>query len=163
MRNARFVLALVAVAVVTLIASAQPSMAQSKIEKLLSEAGIPSAKLQDGVYKAAYTVQNKTETIIVRELQLGEQPNDSLKLIQLLVPLFSFEKGTKIPAPAASKINELNSDLTVGKIVVWPDGVLYASTLYYVTANADTLDTDMVLATLNAGAARDAIKPFFQE
>ncbi len=163
MRHFRFLFPVLVVVAASLFGAATPSLAQSKIEKLLGEMGVPMAKVQDGLWKASYTFQGDTETVLLREIQLGDKPNDSLKLIQLIDPLVGLGEGAKVPAPALNKAMELSGDLTVGKVVVWPDGILYISEMWYTTANSDTLENELILATLNGKKARGILQPFFKE
>lgn len=156
----------VVVAVVFAMVSVTSSSAQAagKIETLLNELGVPSADVGDGVRKAMVELDGKTETVLLREIQLGSDASkEGLRLIQTLIVLVRMPEDTKPSAAAMNKLNELNVNLSFGKVSVWPGAVVYASTMWYPGATADTFGSEIVISAINAGSAREALTPFFKE
>ncbi len=164
MRISKQLWAVVAVMFLLIGVATTNAQAAGKIESLLNELGVPSADVGDGVRKAVVDLDGKSETLLLREVQLGNDPSkEGLRLIQTLIVVVRMPEDAKPSAAAMNKINELNVNLSFGKVSVWPGAVVYASTMWYASATAETFGTEVVIGAINAGSAREALTPFFKE
>lgn len=164
MRIFKQICAVVVVLFVAVAVSSSSAQAAGKIETLLNELGVPSADAGDGVRKAVIDLDGKTETLLLREIQLGNDPSkEGLRLIQTLIVLVRMPDDAKPSAAAMNKLNELNVNLSFGKVSVWPGAVVYASTMWYPGATAETFGTEIVISAVNAGSVREVLAPFFKE
>lgn len=148
-----------------IVATSSPVLAADKISDLLNELGVPSADAGDGMRKVLLDLgDGRSETFFVRPIQLGDDPNnEELRLMQVVSIVTRFPEELKVPGPALGKLNEFNGMISSGRLTTWPGAVVYMSQLWWKTANAQTLASELFLAAANLGEMRKALEPYFKE
>jgi hypothetical protein len=156
-----------AVVVFLFIASVFPAPAQknkteekpsgAKLEAILKAVELPFTKSEEDAYVAVITVEeNESERFHLFLSYLGDDPKDErYQLVQMYFLLGQLPKGITVPAALAKQITVWNGNLTIGKVVIDDNVVLYTSTEWMSRVDADTLVLD---ATIGHYASKDLRK-----
>ena len=145
-------------------AQTQPSAAGKKIEALFKAAEIPFTSSEEGSYVAVITVEEgESDRFHVYLSSLGNDPNnEKLQIVQLYFLLGVLPKGSSVPIALTKQIAEWNANLTMGKIVVISDAILYTSSEWLSRTDADTLAQDAVLAHYVSKDLRKEVAPYLK-
>lgn len=148
-----------------LAAQAQSSSSSKKIEALFKTAEIPYTSSEEGSYVAVITVEEgESDRFHVYLSTLGNDPNnEKLQIVQLYFLLGALPKGAPVPAALTKQIAEWNANLTMGKIVVISNAVLYTSSEWLSRTDADTLAQDAVLAHYVSKDLRKEVAPYLKQ
>lgn len=148
-----------------LSAQGQSSAASRRIESLFKAAQIPYTSSEEGSYVAVVTVEEgESDRFHVYLSTLGSDPNnEKLQIVQLYFLLGALPKGTPVPVALTKQIAEWNANLTMGKIVVISDAILYTSSEWLSRTDADTLAQDAVLAHYVSKDLRKEVAPYLKQ
>jgi len=148
-----------------LAAQTQSSASSKKIEALFKAAEIPFTSSEEGSYVAVITVEEgQSDRFHVYSSSLGSDPNnEKLQIVQLYFLLGVLPKGSPVPIALTKQIAEWNANLTMGKIVVISNAVLYTSSEWLSRTDADTLAQDAVLAHYVSKDLRKEVAPYLKQ
>jgi hypothetical protein len=147
-----------------LAAQKQPQASGKKIEALFKTAEIPFTSSEEGSYVAVITVEEgESDRFHVYLSAIGNNPNDEkLQVVQLYFLLGQLPKGTQTPIALTKQIAEWNANLTVGKVVVIGNTILYSSSSWLSRTDADALAQDAVLGHYLSKDLRKEIAPYLK-
>lgn len=145
--------------------SQQPQAAGKKLEALLNTAEIPFSKSEEGSYVAVISIdQNESERFHLSLSSLGNDPNDErYQIIQMYFLLGQIPKGSTFPPALIKQINTWNANLTIGKVVAVGNVIIYTSTSWLATTDADTLSLDATLGHYSSQDLRKEIAPYLKQ
>lgn len=147
-----------------LAAQKQPQMSGKKIEALFKAAEIPFTSSEEGSYVAVITVEEgESDRFHVYVSSIGNDPNDEkLQIIQLYFLLGQLAKSAQVPIALTKQIAEWNANLSVGKVVIISNAILYTSSSWLSRTDADALAQDAVLGHYLSKDLRKAIAPYLK-
>ena len=147
-----------------LAAQTQSSAASKKIEALFKAAEIPYTSSEEGSYVAVITVEEgESDRFHVCLSTLGNDPNnDKLQIVQLYFLLGALPKDTPVPVALTKQIAEWNANLTMGKIVVISNAILYTNSEWLSRTDADSLAQDAVLGHYVSKDLRKEVAPYLK-
>ncbi len=147
-------------------AQQQPSSQSSgkKLEALFTTAEIPFTKAEEGRYIAVITVEEgESDRFQVFLTALGNDPNnEKLQVIQLYFLLGQLPKGAQVPAALIKQVAEWNANLTLGKVVILGNAILYTSSSWLSRTDADTLAVDAVVGHYASKDLRKNVEPYLK-
>ncbi len=148
-----------------LAAQTQSSASSKKIEALFKAAEIPFTSSEEGSYVAVITVEEgESDRFHVYLSSLGNDPNnEKLQIVQLYFLLGVLPKNTPVPTALAKQIGEWNANLTMGKVVVLSNAILYTSSEWLYRTDADTLAQDAVLGHYVSKDLRKEVAPYLKQ
>lgn len=149
----------------TLLAAQKPPQASGKkIEALFKSAEIPFTSSEEGSYVAVITVEEgESDRFHVYMTAIGNDPNnEKLQVVQLYFLLGQLPKGTSVPVALTKQITDWNANLTVGKVVVIGNAVLYTSSSWLSRTDAESLAQDAVLGHYLSKDLRKEIAPYLK-
>lgn len=143
----------------------QNQQATAKLEAILNKAQIPFTKTPDGTYVAVISVdQNESERFHIDLVYLGNDPNDArYQLVQMYFLLAQLEKGASFPPALLKQVNQWNANLTVGKILVYGNVMVYNSTSWLERTDAEYLALDATLGHYSSQDLRKEIAPYLKQ
>lgn len=145
----------------TLPASAQAS---KTIEALFTAAEFPFTKVEEGKYYAVVTVEQESERFELIQDTLGNDPKEAkLQFIMLYFNLGALPKGAQLSAPLAKQITVWNTNLTMGKVVVYDNTLWYTSFLWLDRTDAETLAKEAVIGHFNSVNLRKELAPYLKQ
>jgi hypothetical protein len=147
-----------------LAAQKQPQASGKKIEALFKTAQIPFTSSEEGRYVAVITVEEgESDRFHVYLASIGNDPNDEkLQIVQLYFLLGQLPKATQTPIALTKQIAEWNANLSVGKVVVISNAILYSSSSWLSRTDADALAQDAVLGHYLSKDLRKEIAPYLK-
>jgi hypothetical protein len=169
MRSVRLLALFLAVLGAVLPAASQKQPAQQpagkKLEVLFTTAEIPFTKPEEGSYVAVITVEdNESERFHVLLTTIGSDPNnEKLQVIQMYFLLGRVPKDTQVPIALIKQIAEWNASLTLGKVAVFNNAVMYMSSSWLARTDAETLAQDAVLGHYVSQDLRKEIAPYLKQ
>jgi hypothetical protein len=149
----------------TLLAAQKQSPASGKkIEALFKAAEIPFTSSEEGSYVAVITVEEgESDRFHVYLSTIGNDPNaEKLQVVQLYFLLGLLPKDTPVPVALTKQITEWNANLTVGKVVVIGNAILYTSSSWLSRTDADALAQDAALGHYLSKDLRKEIAPYLK-
>jgi len=147
-------------------AQQQPSQSPGKkLEALFAAAEIPFTKAEEGRYIAVITVEEgESDRFQVFLTALGNDPNnEKLQVIQLYFLLGQLPKGAQVPAALIKQVAEWNANLTLGKVVIISNVILYTSSSWLSRTDADTLAVDAVVGHYASKDLRKNVEPYLKQ
>jgi len=148
--------------------AAQPQPSQSpgkKLEALFAAAEIPFTKRDEGRYIAVITVEEgESDRFQVILTALGDNPNnEKLQITQMYFLLGQLPKGAQAPAALIKQVAEWNANLTLGKVVIIGDSILYTSSSWLSRIDADTLALDAIVGHYASKDLRKNVEPYLKQ
>lgn len=167
-RNAIIVLTTLtlAVAVVPRMPRAHAAEDTSKpkdaIEALLKKAEVDYIPQKDGGYKVYANDENdKPVMMFIDENKIGDV--EETKMATITEGIMALPEGTK-PSPALLKrIAEMNSEIAVGKIGLYNNGICYYSSFWLRGADEKTIGIELVLAAITKNRIIKELKPYIEQ
>jgi hypothetical protein len=143
-----------------------PTFAQTAktLEALFTAAEFPFTKVQEGRYYAVVTVEQESERFQVMQDTLGNDPKEAkLQFIMLYFNLGALPKGSQLSAPLAKQITVWNTNLTMGKVVVYDNTLWYTTFLWLERTDAETLAKEAVIGHFNSVNLRKELAPYLKQ
>ena len=165
----------VAVLILGVLGAVKPASAQKaappaetamqKLEKLLKDAEMPFTKREDNSYVAVITMDdNDSERFEIFMTNLGEDQNDpKWQTLQMYFLLGRLPKDATVPAALKKEIDKWNGNLTMGKVVVVDNVILYTTSSWLVFTGAELLVRDAVMGHMTAKGLRKEVGPYLKQ
>jgi len=136
-----------------------------KLEALFTTAEIPFTKPEEGRYVAVITVEEgESDRFHVYLSALGNDPDDEkLQVIRIYFLLGQLPKDTPVPTALTKQIAQWNANLTLGKVVVIGDAILYTSSSWLSRTDAETLALDAALGHYASKDLRKEVAPYLKQ
>lgn len=143
----------------------QNPQAAAKLEAILNKAQIPFNKTEGGTYISVISVdQNESERFHIELGYLGNDPNDArYQIVQMYFLLAQIGKGASFPPALLKQMNQWNADLTMGKVIVSGNVMLYTSSAWLARTDAESLALDATLGHYSSQDLRKEIAPYLKQ
>jgi hypothetical protein len=148
------------------LAQPQPKQtAGQRREKLLNEAELPFTKREENSYVTVITVdENESERFEVFLTSLSDDPNNErLQVIQMYFVVGRLTKGAAPPPALVKEMGKWHAILTLGKIVIIGEAILYTSSSWLAHTDAQLLATDAVMGHLTSKDLRKEVAPYLKQ
>ena len=144
-------------------AQAQPS--GKKLEALFTAAEMPFTKTEDGRYIAVITVENnESERFYVYLSALGDNVNnEKLQIVTMDFLLGQLPKGSSPSNALIKQIAQWNANLTLGKVVIYGNTVVYTNSTWLARTDAETLALDATLGHYMSQDLRKEVAPYLKQ
>jgi hypothetical protein len=148
-------------------ASAQPQTQTrgAKLEALFTAAQMPFVKTEEGSYVAVITVdEGESDRFHVYQTAIGNDPNDEqLQVVHLYFLLGQLPKDAPVPIALIKQIVEWNAGLTMGKVVILDNTIVYTSSSWLSKTDADSLSLDALVGHYASKKLRKDIEPYLKQ
>ncbi len=138
--------------------------AQSKTKQLLDASGYAYAALESGSFKVVISADGKSTNMIVKESAIwGRDDIEYMKVINLYTLVMSAPEGYNPPTAMYKKIVELNDSMLHGRLSISGSSVFFSSSQFLQNTDAQSFDTQLVLAHLMTQQYTEAFAPYLEE
>ncbi len=133
---------------------------------MLTTANIPFFKTEtEGLLQIPFEIDDETITLYAYEKVLFRNAKIETRLIKFYTKVLSIPKYFKFSVDFLTTLSKLNAELDVGRLSISnvDSDIYYYSSLYFDTANGDTLVKEFYIASLTKNKARKVLIPFIDE